>query len=1007
MAKSRGRKFAEITSPTSGVFDLTSVPTITNAKLQNSAMTLAGSSVSLGGTGVADTDALSEGSSNLYFTDARVQTFLGGGTLAGNVVVPDNRSIILGSSSDFTMVHSTAGNLTQIVNSTGALQITSNGGFDVTGAATFSSTLASSDATFTASSATAAAVNIKRSSSSGRAQLTLQDEGGNNLWRIGVTGAGATDFAFFDGSDNVLTLSTNNSATFAGTINVDTIQNASGNLNILSTESILLKFDSDSNQTNRELNIQNNASDQILKITETGTVTFSGNMLISDGSVSTPAIGFANDTDTGILRVTTNALGITAAGSRKFYVNATNAYFQNLTQVQIDGGNFYVDGRTGFRTQPDSNYAIKLLQSSSLTHGGYFQINGGTATGLEINATSGSYSGTALFVQQSSVSTGGFLARFANSSGNKVTIETDGTTNFAGNVKASDIIAAGSGGLALQTDEGTKRLFVKDNGDVKVGQLAVGSATSAPLHVAKASTDVQAIFGDNNSSIDDPSIRIIGRNSANSDIRYTFAGLDADANKGFLGYNQGSGGFVNALEFNTSGNVTIANGVSSDTQSRMYVWTALNNSANSGDRFVKICRIVTGQSARVNIELVGRYASYGNGSFGAYGMLVGQCNNDSNFDFVFYDYRNGQTGGQVVMEAGQVNVSSGTVDLYIKISSYSEIVARAMISEGTLTPETGNTGASVGSSSSPSGYINIPHQAVLVEEQNGHLRFTERSRRAELRSDGDFHVAWTGSADTTGYFYAGEDFSATNHRINRAVTQGNTILVVSGYSSSSADSALFYGVSNGGSNTNATAIRTGKNTSTLRSINAAGTINASGTDYAEYMKKKSTAFEIAAGDICGVNENGELTNKFTEAHSFVVKSTDPSYVGGDSWGSEDVIGPKPLLTKQNFADRNNEVPETDEEYAARKEKYESDLAAYEVKLNAERIKYDRIAFSGQVPINITGAKVGDYIIPKEKTGDLITAEAITEPTFVQYQIAVGKVWKILEDGRAFISVKIG
>ena len=137
MAKSRGRKFAEITSPTSGVFDLTSVPTITNAKLQNSAMTLAGSSVSLGGTGVANTDALSEGSSNLYFTDARVQTFLGGGTLAGNIVVPDNRSIYFGNSSDFRIVHSTSGNLTQLINNTGALEVTSNGGFDVTGAATF------------------------------------------------------------------------------------------------------------------------------------------------------------------------------------------------------------------------------------------------------------------------------------------------------------------------------------------------------------------------------------------------------------------------------------------------------------------------------------------------------------------------------------------------------------------------------------------------------------------------------------------------------------------------------------------------------------------------------------------------------------------------------------------------------------------------------------------------------------------------------------------------------
>ena len=157
MAKSRGRKFAEITSPTSGVFDLTSVPTITNAKLQNSAMTLAGSSVSLGGTGVANTDALSEGSSNLYFTNARVQSFLGGGTLAGNVVVPDNRSIYLGSDSDFRMVHNTTN--TQLINATGALQITSNGGFDVTGAATFSSTITATG-NITGTLATAAQTNI-------------------------------------------------------------------------------------------------------------------------------------------------------------------------------------------------------------------------------------------------------------------------------------------------------------------------------------------------------------------------------------------------------------------------------------------------------------------------------------------------------------------------------------------------------------------------------------------------------------------------------------------------------------------------------------------------------------------------------------------------------------------------------------------------------------------------------------------------------------------------------
>lgn len=45
---------------------------ITNAKLTNSSITIAGASTALGGTVLADTDALSEGSSNLYFTNERV-----------------------------------------------------------------------------------------------------------------------------------------------------------------------------------------------------------------------------------------------------------------------------------------------------------------------------------------------------------------------------------------------------------------------------------------------------------------------------------------------------------------------------------------------------------------------------------------------------------------------------------------------------------------------------------------------------------------------------------------------------------------------------------------------------------------------------------------------------------------------------------------------------------------------------------------------------------------------
>ena len=57
------------------------------------------------------------------------------------------------------------------------------------------------------------------------------------------------------------------------------------------------------------------------------------------------------------------------------------------------------------------------------------------------------------------------------------------------------------------------------------------------------------------SSIDDPQIRIIGRNTGNSTARYTFAGLDADNNYGRIGYNGGSGAFQDAIRMHHEGYV--------------------------------------------------------------------------------------------------------------------------------------------------------------------------------------------------------------------------------------------------------------------------------------------------------------------------------------------------------------------------------------------------------------------------------------------------------------------
>jgi len=178
------------------------------------------------------------------------------------------------------------------------------------------------------------------------------------------------------------------------------------------------------------------------------------------------------------------------------------------------------------------------------------------------------------------------------------------------------------------------------------------------------------------------------------------------------------------------------------------------------------------------------------------------------------------------------------------------------------------------------------------------------------------------------------------------------------------------------------ALWVGRAAANARSINAGGTVNASGADYAEYMTKAGD-FTVAKGDVVGIDANGKLTNVFADAVTFVVKSTDPSYVGGDTWGNEESIG----LTKPND------------------DSTEAEKNTFNAALEAARQTVDRISFSGQVPVNVTGASAGQYIIPVNNNG-AIKGEAVSNPTFEQYKNAVGKVIATEADGRAKIIVKV-
>jgi len=233
--------------------------------------------------------------------------------------------------------------------------------------------------------------------------------------------------------------------------------------------------------------------------------------------------------------------------------------------------------------------------------------------------------------------------------------------------------------------------------------------------------------------------------------------------------------------------------------------------------------------------------------------------------------------------------------------------------------------------------------------------------------------------------------------VSRNATQGQIQLAVNW-----AYGVIIYEGGAVGANGAATVLVAQKNSSTGRSINAAGTINASGADYAEYERKSSLSTLFAKGDIVGFDKDGLLTN--SKAVTYGVKSTNPSYVGGDVWGDEESIGKRPNEPKELLSDASE----------SEKEKYEKDVAefpalldAFEAKLDAARQWVDRVAYCGKTPVNVTGATPGEFIVA-DNGGEVwdLTADATVPDWFKKYLRTVGRVRRILPDGRAEIAVYV-
>ena len=134
MAKSRGRKFAELVAPTNGVFAAASIPTIALSKLASSTFSVNSESASLGGNVELDSNDITEHSSALYFTNTRADSRAdvriaahnllarAGGTMTGNLTLGDNVNAYFGASTDLRIYHD--GTNSHIINSTGELRVT-------------------------------------------------------------------------------------------------------------------------------------------------------------------------------------------------------------------------------------------------------------------------------------------------------------------------------------------------------------------------------------------------------------------------------------------------------------------------------------------------------------------------------------------------------------------------------------------------------------------------------------------------------------------------------------------------------------------------------------------------------------------------------------------------------------------------------------------------------------------------------------------------------------------
>ncbi len=707
-----------------------------------------------------------------------------------------------------------------------------------------------------------------------------------------------------------------------------------------------------------------------LDMSAAGAATFNGVVTIPVGSVGAPSLTFAGDSDTGIFHRLANTIDITTGGTLRLEIDsAGNFIVQDV---------FYAQGGAVFNeTGADKDFRVESNNSAYALYvdGGQDSVGiltNATDAALNVNSQSSSKDGIRI------VGSGGnnFITGYGNQGNISFSIaetggDDPGVLTLYRNGIASHILDPDAGGETVFNEQGEDVDFrVESNGNANMlvvdgGNDRVGIGTGSTSKTLTVSGDAIITTGDNSATL-------------------TLQSTDADANAGpllvldrnssspadsdVLGHLKFQGKNDAAQDVVYSEILTLASDVSDGTEdATMYIQSMVAGTVRE-----KISILPNETVFNENgIDLDFRVESDDH----THALFVDSGNNVVGIDTSAPDYLLDVGNGSSAPAGGKVMRINSNGDTIFSLSRAGTSLFSMRNNATSYTALCSNNSADLilGYSTSDAG--------AIVDQ----LRFRATSTVFnEDAADRDFRVE--SDTNTHAIYVDGGNNSVTlgssSSASNTIRTQSTSGLQCSTDGNFGTSKTYTFRDGVGIDNPNSSSFSTATAAvlcvgamSTGRSINATGTVNASGADYAEY--EANNGLVISKGSIIGFKTDGTLTLTFSEAVRFAVKSTDPAYVGGDTWS--DVEPPEKNTTA-----------------------WDTWFAEAEVK----RAKVDRVAYSGKVPVNVQGATAGQYIIAVANSSGEIAGQAVTDPDFSQYKLSVGRVNKILKDGRAELAVII-